>query len=40
MECEFCGIETDENDPYPTVCETCYDEINMENPFGEWINYE
>lgn len=40
MGCKFCGNKTNENDPYPTVCESCYDEINSENPSGEWINYE
>lgn len=41
MECQFCGNKTNkEYDPYPTVCESCFDEINNEDPFGEWINYE
>lgn len=40
MECQYCGNKTSEYDPYPTVCESCYDEINLEDPSGEWINYE
>jgi uncharacterized OB-fold protein len=39
-ECKFCGNRTDEYSPYHNVCESCYDEINLENPFGEWIDYD
>lgn len=42
MECKFCGNKIDkEYDPYPNVCESCFDEINMEDPFGgNWIGHE
>ncbi|WP_259347187.1 hypothetical protein [Niallia taxi] len=37
-ECQYCGCETnDEYDPRADVCESCFDEINLENPHGEWI---
>jgi len=38
-ECKFCGNEINEEyDPFPDVCESCSDEINMDEPFGgNWI---
>lgn len=40
IECKFCDNETNEYDPFPTVCKSFFDEINIEHPSVEWIDYE